>query len=61
MANIQMKAETAKFGSPNFFRLNIVTDKKGQIQVTTDVNGFNPYELVGLLEVVKQNIQQSIK
>jgi len=56
-----MKAETAKFGKSNYFKLDVSMNNQGQIDVSTDVNGFNPYEIIGLLEIVKQNIQTQIK
>ena len=56
-----MKAETAKFGKSNYFKLDVSMNNQGQIDVSTDVNGFNPYEIIGLLEVIKDNIKNQIK
>lgn len=60
---IKMNAETAKFGKKpeKFYKLEITTTVNGELQVQESSNGFNPYEIVGFLEAIQQNIVNNKK
>jgi hypothetical protein len=60
---LKMDAETGKFGAPKkFYRLEILVGQDNKITVNEDTQGFNVYEVVGLLEAIQaNNINKAVK
>lgn len=51
---------TPKEQDEQFYSIRIEFTDKG-LGISTDGNGFNPYEILGFLELVKSNILKSLE